>query len=44
LHKSGRIPAAALSLAEILGEILSSLREEDRETAEAYEGRMILNG
>jgi ATP-dependent DNA helicase DinG len=34
---------AALSLAEILGEILSSLREEDRETAEAYEGRMILN-
>jgi ATP-dependent DNA helicase DinG len=34
---------AALTLAETLSEILQSLSEEDAETPEAYEGRMILH-
>lgn len=34
---------ASLTLAETLSEILSSLPEEDAETPEAYEGRMILH-
>ncbi len=39
----GTFQRAALSLAETLEEILQSLSEEDAETPEAYEGRMILH-